>query len=99
MARKGTAAHRSEYVTIIYGIHRATKTIGSVYIQRDGKMVGSGANGMPITNHPGGRLAESEAFIVFGLSDVFSVPVGLSSGEGTRRRLDELRTKAASEAD
>lgn len=97
MAKKRTAASRSEYATVIYGIHTATKTVSTVYVQRDGRMVGNATNGMPVTHYVvGGRRPEAEAVIVFGLSDVFSVPIQFADSEVTKRGLEKLRTKAQS---
>ncbi len=99
MAKKGTVAHRSEYVTVIYGIHAATKSVRSIYVQRDGKMIGSTSDGGSYTHHVGpGRRDETEAVIVFGLSDVFSVPIAISDSENTKKRVEELRAKALGEA-
>ena len=100
MARKSTVASRSEYVTVIYGIHTATKTVRRVYVQRDGRMVGNTTDGMQVTHYvAGGRRPESEAVIVFGLSDVFSVPINIADSEGTKRTLEQLRVKAQSQGD
>lgn len=99
MAKKGTKAHATEYVEVIYGIHPPSQTVRSLYLQRDGKMMGENREGMPVTHFVApGRRAENEAVIVFGLSDVFSVPIMLNDSEHTKLKLEELRAKARSES-
>ena len=97
MARM-TKREEAEYVTVYYGIHAETGTVRSVWQTRGGKLNMGKNDGSAITAVVGpGRRAENELVIVFGLSDVFSVPVGLMDGEGTKRRVADLEAKAATQ--
>lgn len=93
--KKGTKAYREEYIQVVYGISRETKTVRSVYVQRNGVLSSMNRDGTSI-RHPikPGWTAEREAGLIFGLTDTFMTPVGLSSDEFTKRRLAELEAKA-----
>jgi len=95
MAKKGTKAYRDETTHIVYGISRTTKKVRMVFVHRDGVLSSMAADGTSV-RHPikPGWTAEREAGLVFGLSDTFIVPVGLTDGAFTQSRLAELKEKA-----
>lgn len=97
MAKRGTKAYNEEYLFVVYGISRTTKKVRSVWVQRNNVLVASGPDGTSV-RHPikPGWTAEREAALVFGLTDTFMTPAAMSDSEHTKKRLEELREKAAS---
>jgi hypothetical protein len=97
MAKRGTKAYNEEYLYIVYGISRTMKKVRSVWVQRNNVLVASGPDGTSARHAiKPGWTAEREAALVFGLTDTFMTPAALSDSEHTKKRLEELREKAAS---
>jgi hypothetical protein len=96
MAKKGTKAYEREYAWVVYGINPRMKRVQSVWVQRNGVLSGTRDDGTPVL-HPikPGWSNEREASLIFGLREVFSVPAELSDSDFTKKRLAELREKAA----
>jgi hypothetical protein len=95
--RKRTNAYRAEYVLVHYGINPRTKSVDSVWESRDGTL----SKGMPDgSSHQhqvvGNRRASDEIVIIWGLTDLFSVPAAMVSDETTKKLVEELRSKAQS---
>ncbi|MGQ0558376.1 MAG: hypothetical protein ACT4OE_02140, partial [Sphingosinicella sp.] len=100
MAKRGTKAYDREYTHVVYGIHRLTKTVKTVWMQRHRVLSAMGPDATFFTHAiKPGWTAENEAALVFGLSDTFSVPAELSDSEFTKKRVEELREKAARMSD
>ncbi|MBP9871586.1 MAG: hypothetical protein KBC53_08855 [Nitrosomonas sp.] len=80
---------QDDCIQILYGINRAFE-VKSVYVYRSGKMT-CGFN----THCPQhGNNAQTEAAIVFNLSDILSVPPVLADSEHTQKQIDALQAKA-----
>ena len=95
MARR-IKREQEEYIYVYYGIHEPTKTVRSVWQTRGGKLKGSvGGLDEKFGSVGPGRDARTEIAIVFGLSDPFFVPVGDIEKDYVKRRVEELKAKAA----
>ena len=94
MARKGTKAYRNETVEVFWGINRKRGRIESVYLTRGGVLSMMGEDAVTVT-HPimPGRDAKHEIVVVFGLTDVFSAPAGMTDTAWVKLRRAELQEK------
>lgn len=88
--KKGTRAHREEYIYVHYGIEMNSLEVHSVWEQRDGRLVG----GMRNHHVMPGRRADSELVIVFNLSEIRTLPVSMLATDGDKVQ-QELREIAA----
>lgn len=61
-----TKQQAGEYVSMIVGRHTSTSTVRWIWLRRDGGMTSNEQVHYPI----GGRTAENEAVVVFGLSRI-----------------------------
>ncbi|GAO38350.1 hypothetical protein SCH01S_14_00140 [Sphingomonas changbaiensis NBRC 104936] len=93
--KKGTKAYEREIVEFVYGIDQVTKQVRSVSVQRDRMLSTLNANGDYVRHYAGGRSAKSEAALVFGLTDTYTVPAGLADAEWAKAEIKKLEEKAA----
>jgi hypothetical protein len=83
-----------EIIETLYGINSKTFDVETVSLNRGGELRKLGKSGEP--HHLArGRDPKSEVRIAFGLTNVFSVPQALVDQESTKRRVEELRKRAA----
>ncbi len=76
------------------------KKVRSVWVQRNIVLSGTADDGTPVLHYiKSGWTAEREAALIFGLREVFSIPAALSDSDYTKRRLKELKEKAANWVD
>lgn len=94
---RGTKAYNEETVEIYFGINPRTKRVQAVYRRRDNCLCTFNDDEQYIV-HPikPGWKGESEARLVFGLREIIAVPAALEGSEYTKKRIEELRAKAAS---
>lgn len=89
-AKKGTAAWKREYRSVVVGVHMPTKAVRRIYVQNDGGMCGEFS-----VHHPmPGRSAEHEALVVFHLAKAQNFPISAQSmiddyAAKLRRELEE----------
>lgn len=95
MAKKHKASEE-QTVAIVYGIDPRVKKVRTVWVQRNGVLSGSRLDGSMFSHrpHPNSN-PESEARLVFSLTDVFSVPIGMLDSASTAQKIAELEEKAA----
>jgi hypothetical protein len=85
-----------EIIETLYGINPKTFEVETVSLNRGGELRKSGKDVEPRTHYVAhARDPKSEVRIAFGLTNVFSVPQALVEQESTKRRVEELRKKAA----
>jgi hypothetical protein len=85
-----------EIIETLYGINPKTFEVETVSLNRGGELRKLGKDVEPRTHHVAhARDPKSEARIAFGLTNVFSVPQALVDQESTKRRVEELRKRAA----
>ena len=85
-----------ETVAIIHGIHPTLRQVRTVWVQRDGGLAGSRPDGTFFTHRPHPNSdALSQAALVFGLAEAFSVPIALLDSDATSQKVAALREKAA----
>jgi hypothetical protein len=95
MARR-TRQQNEETVTVYYGIDPKTFEVARVPLTRGGTLSRMGKEAMQEFHQvTRGRNPQSEVVIVFGLTDIVSVPIQLEESAGTEQRITELRAKAA----
>jgi len=88
--------NQEEIVETFFGINPETFEVESVSRTRGGTLSRWGKGGSYYTHHiEHGRAAQSEVGIVFGLTDIFSVPEILINSEDIKKRVQELEAKAA----
>ncbi|MGV2067045.1 hypothetical protein [Agrobacterium sp. 22-226-1] len=90
--KKGTKAYKEEYIYIHYGIHMDTFEVVSIWERRDGRLSLGNFNHYTMP----GRNQISEMLIVFGVSDVVSVPIGMNDAN-IRERLTKLAEEKKAE--
>lgn len=96
--RKGTNAWKEEIIRTFYGINPKTFGIDSVSVSRGGTLTKWSSDGHMHTHpihHGGAERAQAEIVIVYDLTDLFSVIPGIEDSETTKRKINELRSKAA----
>jgi hypothetical protein len=86
--------HEKEQVVYVhYGINRDRFIVEAVYQTRSGTLsVWRGDN--RLTHGLAGRDGRSECIIVFGLTNIYSIPVSMDSSELTKQKLSELKGMA-----
>ncbi len=93
--KKGTKAYKTETIQLFWGINPRTHIVEQVSLSRDG-VIRLGSYSHVI--HPSNKnRPDAEIRLVFELTDLFSVPTFLWSDENTKRRVEELRAKAAAQ--
>ena len=91
-----TRLEGGEIIETLYGINPKTFDVETVSLNRGGELRKLGKDVEPRTHHVAhARDPKSEVRIVFGLTNVFSVPQALVDQESTKRRVEELRNRAA----
>ena len=95
MPRKATKAYKNEVWEVFYGINPKTFEVESVSKSRGGVLTRWGKEG--VHTHPilTGRQARNEVVLVYGLTDIFVVNPHFENQESTRKRIEELKAKAA----
>jgi hypothetical protein len=89
-----TKRQEQEYVQVVYGINRETFAVETAHITRGGSLE-IWRGDQRLRTHVGmGRSAESEARIVFGLTEVIVMHVGNDDSATSKRIRDELKAKA-----
>ena len=85
-----------EIIETLYGINPNTFEVETVSLNRGGELRKT-CEDVELRTHyvATGRDPKSEVRITFGLTNVFSVPEALVDQESTKRRVEELRKKAA----
>ncbi|PWS38086.1 hypothetical protein DFH01_01925 [Falsiroseomonas bella] len=95
MAKRGTKAYEQEIVWVFYGINPTKKRVERVSQQRNGVLSKMNDDAVFVTHYVmPGRKAETEIVIVFGLTDVFGVPVSSADSEWVKKQVAELEAKA-----
>ena len=91
-----TKGKGEEIFETLYGINPNTFEVETVSLSRGGELRKSGKD-VELRTHcvAPGRDPKSEVRITFGLTNVFSVPQALVDQESTKRRVEELRKRAA----
>ena len=85
-----------EIIETLYGINPKTFEVETVSLHRGGELRKLGKDVEPRTHHVAhARDPKSEVRISFGLTNVFSVPQALVDQESTKKRVEELRKRAA----
>ena len=85
-----------EIIETLYGINPNTFEVETVSLNRGGELRKTGEDVELRTHYVAtGRDPKSEVRITFGLTNVFSVPEALVDQESTKRRVEELRKRAA----
>jgi hypothetical protein len=85
-----------EIIETLYGINPNTFEVETVSLNRGRELRKSGKDVELRTHYVApGRDPKSEVRITFGLTNVFSVPQALVDQESTKKRVEELRKKAA----
>jgi hypothetical protein len=85
-----------EIIETLYGINPNTFEVETVSLNRGRELRKSGKDVELRTHYvASGRDPKSEVRITFGLTNVFSVPQSLVDQESTKRRVEELRKRAA----
>jgi hypothetical protein len=98
MARR-TNRQKEETISIVYGINPQNFEVETVFVTRDGTIRKHGRRGLRTQVIAPGRQAHSEIATVFGLIDVFETHPQFGESESTRRKLHQLRAKAAAMAE
>jgi hypothetical protein len=94
--KRGTKAYKEEYVNVYWGINPRSKLVERAYRRRDGVLAKMNPDGVTVL-HPvkPGWTAEAEIGLVFGLRQVFGVPIAREDHESVKRRVAELKAQAA----
>lgn len=89
-------ASQDEIIESFYGINCKTYEVERVSMTRGRRLSKWGKDGHLETHQVAlGREPKLEVVIVFGLSDVLSVPEIANGADWTKKRIDELEIKAA----
>lgn len=91
-----TSRQKREIVSTFYGINPKTLQVDSVSLTREGRLSRHGI-GVPYHTHliRQGETPRSEIAIVYELQHVIEIPTLLWNDEDSKRRVDELRARAA----
>jgi hypothetical protein len=84
-----------EIIETLYGINPKTFEVETVSLNRSGELRNLGKDVESTHYVAHARDPKSEVRIAFGLTNVFSVPQALVDQETTKRRVEELRKRAA----
>jgi len=94
--KKLTSRQKQEIISTFYGINPRTLQVDSVSVTREGRL---SRRGIGVTFHTHlihqGETPRSEIGIVYELDHLIEIPTLLCNDDSSKRRLDELRARAA----